>query len=179
MTTQTLRKDTIDRKIRDYVARVATNKLPTLDPRRCLAFFHDLKRRPISGGPSRGLTVVEAANRTLSDLVVLGAARRLLCAPPSCLERPVDEVVVSLGNSDGFDLSARVPGGGGTLLGECFNVARSYFPMKKAQSRAKLKATNASLLILAFNSDAIDKVPVPRDRRWVYLPIDVDEVIKT
>lgn len=168
----TFTAETIDRAISDYVRDARTTTLPVFPTSDCLRLFQILKREPLVDGPWSRLSLFEAANRALSDLVVLGAARYLLREAVQGQTAPMKKIAVTLGNENGFDLSGVLPTGA-NLRGECFNVAPTFYAFKQNQSRKKLKATNAAVLVIAFNQDAVARVARPRDARWLYLPVDM------
>lgn len=117
-----------------------------------VALFTALKREKLVGGPYPGVTLFEAANRIMSDLVILGGISVLL------KERlfPFTSYTVEFGNENknGFDI--RATSGNENLVGEAFNVAPSFFQTKKRSALTKLRrnGSNATYRILMFNDDA-------------------------
>lgn len=111
-----------------------------------------IKRFRIGHGPYPDVTLFEAANRIMSDLVILHGVGRLM------RERtfPFEEYTVEFGNENrnGFDIWAQ--SGPSTLAGEAFNVAPSFFQGKKRTSLKKLreKAAGATYRLIMFNEDA-------------------------
>ncbi len=165
----TLNGDNVSDYIKGYLRKLGTMKLPDLsnDPTQ---LFETLKRGKVAGGPYPGRSLFECANRVLSDLVVLFAAEQLLRKPPEDLPE-FREIVVRLGTNSGHDLEAKLPDGT-LLLGECFNVASSFFPTKLADGKKKLRKANATYRVFAFNTDA-GSARSARKSGWTYLPIDV------
>jgi hypothetical protein len=113
-----------------------------------------LKREPLKAGPYPGLTLFEAANRIMSDLVILYGVKWLLDHNVF----PFGTYTVEYGNEDksGFDIRANADGR--TLIGEAFNVARSFFQGKKTAMLKKLRQSgdSADYKIIMFNHDAVE-----------------------
>lgn len=111
-----------------------------------------LKREKVGIGPYPEVTLFEAANRILSDLVILNGVAGLLREKTF----PFTEYTVEFGNEDrnGFDIRASADGK--FLIGEAFNVAQSFFQGKKRTALRKLRQSEASAdyKIIMFNSDA-------------------------
>lgn len=120
-----------------------------------VALFTALKREKLVGGPYPGVSLFEAANRIMSDLVILGGVSGLL------KERlfPFISYTVEFGNenNNGFDI--RATSGNETLVGEAFNVAPSFFQIKKGSALKKLRrdGSDATYRILMFNDDAVSQ----------------------
>lgn len=118
-----------------------------------LTLFEALKRDKLETGPYPGVTLFEAANRVMSDLVILRGVAWLLKNKPF----PFDSYTVELGNegTKGFDIEARSDDK--TLFGEAFNVAPSFFPSKKSSTMKKLRreGANANYRVIMFNHDAV------------------------
>jgi hypothetical protein len=87
-----------------------------------LDMLQALKRKEVGSGPYPHVTLSEAANRIMSDLVILHGVKWLL----DRRQFPFDKYEVELGIEDknGFDVRAR--SGQHELVGEAFNVARSH-----------------------------------------------------
>jgi hypothetical protein len=138
-----------------------------------VALFHALKREKLIGGPYPGVSLFEAANRIMSDLVILGGVAALL-------EKrvfPFTSYTVEFGNEDrnGFDI--RATAGGETLVGEAFNVAPSFYQGKKNSALKKLRkgGSDASYRILMFNDDAVSPGYAPKAEAGFYhLLVGVD-----
>jgi hypothetical protein len=77
---------------------------------------------------------------------------------------PFDSYLVEYGHDDenGFDI--RASQNGKTLVGEAFNVARSFFPNKKSAMLQKLRgpSVEADYKIIMFNHDAVGSGYVPK-----------------
>lgn len=117
-----------------------------------LSLLESLKREKVETGPYPNVTLFEAANRIMSDLVILHGVAGLLKSKTF----PFNEYIVEFGNEDknGFDIRASSPSA--TLAGEAFNVAPSFFQGKKRSALKKLreKADQETYRIIMFNSDA-------------------------
>lgn len=111
-----------------------------------------IKREKVGAGPYPQVTLFEAANRIMSDLVILNGIAGLLRENTF----PFTDYTVEFGNENknGFDIRASSPTQ--TLIGEAFNVAPSFFQGKKRIALRKLRAGGASAdyKIIMFNSDA-------------------------
>jgi hypothetical protein len=114
--------------------------------------FTALKREKLVGGPYPGVSLFEAANRIMSDLVILGGVNALLKDNLF----PFKSYTVEFGNEDknGFDIRAESETE--TLVGEAFNVAPSFFHLKKNSALKKLRKNGATATyrILMYNDDA-------------------------
>jgi hypothetical protein len=137
-----------------------------------LRLLEALKRDKVSEGPYPHVTLFEAANRIMTDLVILYGVRWLLKNnefPFSCYE-----VEFGNENKNGFDIQAKE--NGRSLVGEVFNVAPSFFQGKKSSMLKKLrgKRNEADFTILMFNQDAIGKNYKPKQVEGEYfLFVDV------
>jgi hypothetical protein len=169
----TLTSTNIVSNVQQYIAdvdRTTIPSLPTTDP---IAFFGALKRTALANGIYQGKSIFEVANRTLSDLIVLGLAERLLSSSHTGYPAPATKVRVLLGTKDdGNDVEATFPDG--TLLhGECFNVAPSFFQTKLNKTRKKLREARGAIKVIAFNDDAVPSSWAPKPGTFVYERIDV------
>jgi hypothetical protein len=125
-----------------------------------ITLFTALKREKLVEGPYPGVSLFEAANRIMSDLVILGGV--------SCLLKdrlfPFTTYTVEFGNEDnnGFDIRSKL--GSETLVGEAFNVAPSFFTRKKGDALGKLRRNGsaATYRILMYNDDAVSKSYSPK-----------------
>jgi hypothetical protein len=119
-----------------------------------------LKRSKVAAGPYPDVALFEAANRIMSDLVILHGVRWLLHHDVF----PFDSSIVEYGNEDkkGFDI--RASANGKTLIGEAFNVAPSFFQIKKGAMLRKLRnpAAIADFKVILINHDAVPTSYVPR-----------------
>jgi len=131
-----------------------------------VALFTALKREKLVGGPYPGVSLFEAANRIMSDLVILGGVSGLLEGGFF----PFTSYTVEFGNEDknGFDI--RAVSGSETLVGEAFNVAPSFFQIKKDSALKKLRrdASDATYKVLMFNDDAASLSYSPKPEIGLY-----------
>ncbi len=159
----------------EYVGKVMRWSVPQL-PRDPVPFFLALKRDRVSDGPYPGVSVFELANRVMSDLVVLFAARRLLVERPPRFGERIVRIEAALGTAQGHDLIAFFESGD-RLVGECFNVSPSFFNAKHGMARRALrKAGEYRHKLIAFNSDAVrdpGSYINPQESEFAYLLIDV------
>jgi hypothetical protein len=131
-----------------------------------------LKRDVVRVGPYPQVTLFEAANRIMSDLVILHGIKWLLDRQVF----PFDSYLVEFGNEDknGFDIQAGA--NGLSLIGEAFNVAPTFFQTKKNKMLHKLRLTaaTADFKIIMFNHDAISAKYTPKlDDNEYYLVVDI------
>lgn len=131
-----------------------------------ISLFNALKREKLIGGPYPGVSLFEAANRIMSDLVILHGVSALLDSELF----PFTSYTVEFGNEDknGFDI--RATSGNETLVGEAFNVAPSFFQIKKGASLKKLRrdGADATYRILMFNEDATSPSYSPKPDAGLY-----------
>jgi len=135
-----------------------------------------VKRARLGHGPYPHVTLFEAANRIMSDLVILHGVAVLL----EKRTFPFTEYKVEFGNEDrnGFDIRANSDAG--TLVGEAFNVAPSFFQGKKRTALKKLRVNAAceTYRLIMFNEDAPPKNYLCRAEQGiqeiaVYIPATV------
>jgi hypothetical protein len=169
-----LDKSNVDREIRNYLRKIDAIEIPERQGTN-LQHLLSLKRGKIKKGPYPDVSIFEASNRIFSDIVILFGIRELLLQPDQGkIFFPFTEYEARLGNENGFDIEAN--NGGLKLVGEAFNVARSFFPDKKRKMKAKLeKETGYDYRILIFNRDAVPDAGYYRnisEKSMVYLPVD-------
>lgn len=131
-----------------------------------LDLLEALKREKLKAGPYPGVTLFEAANRIMTDLVILHGVAWLL--KQKIL--PFDSYTVEFGNEDknGFDIKASA--NGKTLVGEAFNVAPSFFQIKKSSMLKKLRhnGKNTDYRIIMVNHDAVANGYEPKNEAGLY-----------
>ena len=118
-----------------------------------LKLLHEVKREPIGAGPYPDVTLFEAANRIMTDLVILNGVKWLLEKSGF----PFSEYRVEYGNEDSSAHDLMAENEDERLVGEAFNVAPSFFHGKKTAMLKKLwtpENKTARKLILA-NEDAV------------------------
>jgi hypothetical protein len=139
-----------------------------------LPLLEALKREHLDSGRYPGVTLFEAANRIMTDLVILRGVAGMM---NSTLFSFFDEYTVEYGseNNNGFDLRANH--GECQLIGEAFNVAPTFFPVKRNSAMKKLRDTSQASThrILMYNSDAISKSYKPRHiKGWYHVVVDIN-----
>ncbi len=135
--------------------------------------FAALKREKLLHGPYRGVSLFEAANRIMSDLVILNGVAGLLKRN----DLPFSSYTVELGNENknGFDI--RASEGKVDLIGEAFNVAPSFFQTKKLSALRKMRkeGVSATYKILMFNNDAVSANYHPKSQAGLYhILVDIE-----
>lgn len=135
--------------------------------------FIALKRKHLNEGPYPGVTLFEAANRIMSDLVILHGVRSLL----TTRRFPFDEYRVELGheNNNAFDIMAN--NGTEELVGEAFNVSGKFFASKKNSSLKKIreKSVSPDFKIIMFNQEAVSNTYTPKLREnEFFVLVDTD-----
>lgn len=125
-----------------------------------------LKRDVVGAGPYPNVTLFEAANRIMTDLVMLHGVRCLLKHEVF----PFHSYTVEYGHGNEGDHDIVATEGGKTLIGEVFNVAPSFFPLKKASALKKLRASKAKAdyRVILVNQDAAATTYVPRPKAGEY-----------
>jgi hypothetical protein len=126
-----------------------------------------LKREKLEQGPYPGVSLFEAANRIMSDLVILRGVAGLIRVGMFDIER----YLVEFGNEDrnGFDIKG-MDYHGRALVGEAFNVAPSFFGPKKQRAVLKLRNNGAAATyrLLLVNHDAVAAGYTPRPEPGLY-----------
>ncbi len=171
----TISKTNVDHIIKEYLASVE-NLGDSIANLKGLRLLEALKRDVVGAGPYPRVTLYEAANRIMTDLVILYGVKWLLTHDVF----PFDTYSVEYGNEDkkGFDIRATSNGKG--LIGEAFNVAPSFFQNKKNSMLMKLRepTARADFKIIIFNHDAVKSnyTPKPRDKEFfVIVKVGADE----
>jgi len=170
-----LNRANIEKEVKDYLRSVNSIKLPTPD-KDVLTFINSLKREALGSGPYPDVSLFEASNRILSDLVVLLGVRQLLTNPSvGNVRLPFTEYKVALGVEGGNDLMAIA--GTSRLVGEAFNVAPSFFQSKKSSMIKKLQSQEKSdYRLIIFNADAVkspDYYIEKSKQSMLYLPVNI------
>jgi hypothetical protein len=164
----TLTLKNADRILRKYVGSI--EKIgKSIKGKAGLELLRALKREQLNFGPYPTVTLFEAANRIMTDLVILQGTVWLLKEKAF----PFSSYTVEYGNEDknGFDIRATAKGR--TLVGEAFNVAPSFFHIKKSSMLKKLRnnGRNADYRIIMVNDDAIDSGYSPKREAGLYYVI--------
>jgi hypothetical protein len=156
---ETLSKTNVRGIISEYMRRVESlgSSIANL---KGLQLLDALKRGAVGSGPYPNVTLFEAANRIMTDLVILHGVKWLLDNDVF----PFDSYMVEYGieNTKGFDI--RATAGGKTLIGEAFNVAPSFFQSKKCAMLKKLRSPTAvaDFKIIMVNHDAVQANYAPK-----------------
>jgi hypothetical protein len=165
----------VDEVLRAYVASAETVGGSILGLKG-IGLLEELKRGRVGAGPYPNVALFEAANRIMTDLVILFGVKWLLKNGVF----PFKTYSVEYGheNNEAHDIMAA--DGGKVLIGEAFNVARSFFANKKNAAMKKLRgsAVAANYRIILCNQDAVPQgyVPVPREREFfVFVKIRSDD----
>lgn len=166
---RTISKANAAHLIAAYVASIEEIE-NSLGSHKVLDLLTVLKREAVGAGPYPHVTMFEAANRILSDLVILYGVRWLLDNDVFPFERY--EVEYGNENKNGFDI--RAAGNGKTLAGEAFNVAPSFFQAKKCSMLKKVAESGADFKIIMFNHDAVTGSYAPKatkDEYFVFVKV--------
>jgi len=123
----------------------------TIEGMKGLTLIQALKREKVGSGPYPKVTIFEAANRIMTDLVILHGVRWLL----KNRTFPFDAYEVEFGNEDKNDFDLRASGNGRLLVGEAFNVAPSFYQGKKLPMLKKLRKETADYRVVMVNHDAV------------------------
>lgn len=158
----TISKSNATQLVTDYLASVQDIGGSIADLRG-LRLLEALKRVPVRSGPYPAVSLFEAANRIMTDLVILYGVKWLLLNDVF----PFDRYSVEFGNEDkqGFDL--RAARDDKALVGEAFNVAPSFFQGKKTSMLKKLRdpSVKACYKVIMCNHDAVTKSYIPEPQR--------------
>jgi hypothetical protein len=127
-----------------------------------VALLNSLKRGSVGVGPYPNVALFEAANRIMTDLVILHGVRWLL--RNSGL--PFDAYTVELGHENHGQHDIVAEARGKVLFAEVFNVAQSFFPIKKASALKKLRssAVRSHYRVIVCNHDSVALGYIPKPR---------------
>ncbi len=169
-----LNKTNIEKAIKDYLNLLENIPLK-IQSENVLSFLTDLKRKKLDSGPYPNVTLFESANRIMSDLTILYGIKELLNGVIS--EINYDEYKVEFGHDNYNDNDIYASDGITKIIGEGFNVAKTFFPTKKANALKKMRAqiSENDKLILIYNADAVLENYRPAKKRNEYhLKIKLD-----
>ena len=155
----------IDRLLSRYLAE-AELVGDSIAGRRGVQLLAALKRDAVGAGPYQSVSLFEAASRVMTDLVMLHGVRWLLKQKVF----PFGSYTVECGHGNEGAHDVVGSEGGKTLIGEVFNVAPSFFPIKKAAALRKLRASKvrADYRVILVNHDAVGSSYVPKPRPGEY-----------
>lgn len=169
---RTLNKLNIDNAIRNYELSIAD--IGKIDSKLTgIKLFQYLKRSLIGLGPYPHVTLFEAANRIMTDLVILKGIKWIL----DNNSFPFEEYCVEYGNEDKNDHDIMAASVGKRLIGEAFNVAPSFFSGKRYSTQKKLRSSSAiaDYKLIIANSDSVkdDYHPPLKDGEY-FLYVDIE-----
>lgn len=156
---RTLTKANIDDEIAGFARQIACLGA-SLDGMRGLELCRALKRTILDTGPYLRVSFYEAANRVMTDLVILHGVRALLADA----RFPYRSYTVEFGHENNNDHDILAGDGAEALIGEAFNVSRSFYPVKKSKALQKLRtsAKPARIRLLMYNHDAVSATYRPK-----------------
>lgn len=140
-----------------------------------VSFLKKIKRERLQTGPYPNVTLFESANRIMTDLTILYGIRELL--NNKIPEINFDNYEIEYGNGNKRDHDVMAENSYQNLIGEAFNVAPSFFHVKKYASLKKLRrnAGENTLKLLIYNADAVkaDYKYKSELNEW-HLTVDID-----
>lgn len=156
---RTLTADNVDRSLREYV-RSIEHVGDVIGKAKGVELLRVLKRRAVGVGPYPKVALFEAANRIMTDLVILQGVKWLLGQDGL----PFRRYIVEYGHENQGDHDILAKAGRTVLIGEAFNVAPSFFAIKKASALRKLRqsAVRADFRFVLCNRDAVPASYSPR-----------------
>lgn len=127
-----------------------------------VALLNSLKRGSIGVGPYPKVALFEAANRIMTDLVILYGVKWLL----RNTGLPFLLYTVELGHENHGQHDIVAEADGKVLVAEAFNVAQSFFPIKRASAIRKLRssAARSDYRVIVCNHDCVAPTYAPRPR---------------
>ena len=162
----------IDTAIIDYLELL--KELPLIiQANSVLEFLTELKRQKINCGPYPNVTLFEAGNRIMTDLVILFGIKELLNG--KIPELKFKEYIVEFGNENNNTNDIYASNKNDILIGEAFNVASSFFQTKKSKSLKKMRGQHGhNNILLLYNSDAIRNNYNPKImKNEFHLPVEL------
>lgn len=169
---RSLNKSNIDKTIRSYLSSI--EKISTSESQLAgIDLFVNLKRGKLGEGPYPDVSMFEAANRIMTDIVILKGVKWLLHSSVV----PFDEFIVEYGNEDNHAHDITAENNSSMLAAEAFNVAPSFFQTKKRVSVNKLANSELKYdykLVIA-NADSVRSAYRPKPiKGFSYLFVDVN-----
>ena len=168
-----LDKSNIDNVISDYLSLI--NEIPLIiQSKDILGFLDEIKRKPLNIGPYPKVTLFEASNRIMTDLTILLGVKELLNG--RIKEIQFEKYTVDFGNENVNSNDIIASDNENKLIGEVFNVSKSFFQTKKINSLKKLRKQKEKneIILLIYNSDAVKETynPKPMENEF-HLPIKI------
>ena len=156
---RSLTADNIEKVLSDYVAS-AEEIGDSIAGYSGIKLLEALKREAVGSGPYPNVAMFEAANRIMTDLVMLYGVRWLLKRGGL----PFASYHVEYGheNNNAHDVTATE--NNLIFAGEVFNVAPSFYPIKKSSALKKLRSGKRvpDVKMLIVNHDAVGNDYSPR-----------------
>ncbi|KAA6325538.1 hypothetical protein EZS27_025265 [termite gut metagenome] len=174
---RTLNKNNIDENIQTYISLLKEIDI-NISCSNLSVFLNKLKRDPIGKGPYKDVSLFEASNRIMTDLVILSGVKELLEGKHKDI--CFTEYIVEYGNENKNKHDIIVKENEEIVLkGEAFNVAESFFKNKKRSSLKKLKETeNKDIkLILLYNEEVTKQNEPEKQGNVYYIKVNIDEVL--
>ncbi len=142
-----------------------------------LPLLKALKRDALAEGPYPGVTLFEAANRVMTDLVILHGVAGLLKKRVF----PFSSYTVEFGHENFNNHDIQASNENLTLVGEAFNVAESFFTVKKGKALKKLRnyGSSANIRLIMVNEDAVNSIYSPKTEpglHYVFVNIDNGQI---
>ncbi|AEF84092.1 conserved hypothetical protein [Treponema primitia ZAS-2] len=141
-----------------------------------LDYLTYLKRDSFNKGPYPDVSIFEASNRIMTDMVILNGISILLEGRYPNIN--FSEYIVEYGNDRNLEHDINAKENGYILHGEAFNVAPSFFQSKKTKALAKLRKNmidNKTISILLFNKDSVNIKYKPKLKNSEYfIPVEIN-----
>ncbi|MCU0849282.1 MAG: hypothetical protein MUD12_15475 [Spirochaetes bacterium] len=174
-----LNKNNISEEIEKYLSKI--DEISFIKKKSSIDFILQIKRDELNSGPYPNTSLFESANRIMSDLIILIGIYNLLKENQiNRIQLPFDEYTAALGVTNGYDIQAA--NNNIKLIGEAFNVSKTFFQNKKSSSLKKLRRDEkADYKIILFNKDAVKNPEhyILKSRKdELYLPVDINLYLK-
>ncbi len=150
-----LNSSNINKAIDDY--KKLLNELPySVESNNAFVFLTKIKREKLNLGPYPNVALFEAANRIMTDLVILYGVKELLSGKIPNVK--FEKYTVEFGNENNNSNDIIAYSQNKKLIGEAFNVSKSFFQAKKTSALKKMRKqkTSKSIILLVYNSDATE-----------------------
>jgi len=170
--------DNIDININKYMNSIKNMDL-NIKSNNIIDLFNKLKRNKINKGPYCGISLFEAANRIMTDLVILHGVKDLLYGKYENIKFP--EYIVEYGNINNNKHDIISNFNGKKLIGEAFNVSSSLFKTKKYSSLKKLRRNidSDTIIILMYNKDAIkDNYKHIQNINEYHIVVNINDILR-
>ena len=171
-----LNRKNIDNEIEKYT-RLLNEMDSYISAENPFRLLEKIKREKIGKGRYPECTLFEAANRIMTDLVILYGIKELLAGKYIDKGIDFDTYIVEFGNENKNDHDIMANKNGKKLIGEAFNVATTFFNAKKYTSLKKLRTSkeNDTIKILLYNNNAVSDDYAPKTNENEYhIRVDVN-----